>query len=103
MPQLSLNPPSTFKAKAAIPMAGGKPVEVEFEFKHRTKTEADEFRDSLSDMDDVSAVEAMLVGWSLADEFTSENVRRLVESYPGSAFAIGAAYLRELYGLKKPV
>ena len=98
MAKFSLNPPATFKAKVFIPLAGSAPAEVLCEFKYRNRTELDVFRDGLANMTDPEAVEAVLVGWDLVEEFSAENIERLVVTYPGAGFAILNEYTRQLFG-----
>lgn len=99
MPKLTLNPNPTFKAKVGIPVAGAaEPAEVEFTFKHRT-TEALELWMNES-AEDLKKVLDMADGWDLPDEFTEENVKKLLQNYFGAATAIITTYLAELLKAK---
>lgn len=96
--KLSLNAAPTFKAKVAIPVAGGKPADVEMVFKHRTKKQIKEFLAEIADKEDTALVLDMVSGWELEDPFSAESVDKLLDSYPGAALAIHRKYLDELYG-----
>lgn len=99
MAKLKLQPDPSFKAKVAISVPGAEPANVVFTFKHRTRQEMDRFLKSVSDMaDDVEMVMALATGWELADDFTEENVRTLVDSYISAPAAIFEAYLAQLTG-----
>lgn len=92
--KLVANP--TFKAKVGIPVAGGEHVEVEFTFKHRTKTALEEFIASREKQSDVDTFLEMVSGWDLADEFNKENVETLLENYIGAALETFRVYLDQL-------
>ena len=96
MAKLTLNPAPTFKAKVGIPVAGGAAVDVEFTFRHRTKTQLEEFVKSRADQTDVSSFMDMVVGWELEDAFGVPAVELLLENYIGAAVATYRTYLREL-------
>lgn len=91
---LKANP--TFKAKVGIPVPGGEPVQVEMEFRHRTRDELVKFLESSADMNDDEAVMAVITGWGLDDKLTRENVHRLTQNYYGAGRAIVDKYLAEL-------
>jgi hypothetical protein len=96
MAKLTLDPAPTFSAPVPIPIHGGEPVSVSMTFRHRTKTEINEWRDTLSDKEDADAILDMIVGWELDDELSRENVVRLTENYSGSTMAILRTYLAEI-------
>lgn len=99
MAKLKLQPDPTFKAKVAISVPGAEPASVVFTFKYRSRQEMDRFLKSVSDMaDDVEMILALATGWELADDFTEENVRTLVDSYISAPAEIFETYLKELTG-----
>jgi hypothetical protein len=98
MTKLSLSPAPTFKAKVGIPVAGSKPADVEFTFRHHT---TDEVKAWLKEeQPDVEAVMWCVAGWELEDTYDAENVARLLQGYLGAAAAIVSAYLSELRGAR---
>ena len=97
MPKLKLIPDPTFKAKVAIPVKGGESVEVLFTFKGRTRDELKEFSESRKDKTDTETFKEMVVGWELDDEFTPENVDRLLQNYIGAGVACYMKYMDEHY------
>lgn len=94
MLKLKANP--TFKAKVGIPIPGGEPVDVEFEFKHRTKEELAEFIKASASIPDDESILQVCVGWGLDDAFTPENVRIFTENYHRASRAVAVKYLAEL-------
>lgn len=101
MSPLKLVAEPTFKAKVGIPVAGGKAVEIEFTFKHRTKKALDEFIATLQGRQNAEIFMDMVVGWNLADPFNAESVDLLLENYIGAAVATWDAYFDELYKAKR--
>lgn len=100
MATLSLKANPTFKAKVGIPVAGGAAVDVEFEFRHKTKKELAEFLDGATEMTDKSSIMATVCGWELSDPFNEDSVDQLIQNYHGAARAIVNAYLIELSQVK---
>lgn len=96
MAKLKLVAAPTFKAKVPIPVAGGPSVEVEFTFKHRTKSALDEWLKSRTEKADADSFLEMVAGWELEDEFSKANVELLLENYVGAAVATVQTYLAEL-------
>jgi Phage tail assembly chaperone len=96
MAKLTLVAAPTFKSKVGVPVAGGAPVEVEFTFRHRTKTELEAFVKSRADKTDVESFMDMVTGWELEDAFGAESVALLLENYIGAAIATYRAYMLEL-------
>lgn len=94
--KLKLTAEPTFKAKVGIPVAGSKPVDVEFTFRHRKRSEAAEWATDLKDY--AAAVMDSAIAWDLEDEFNQANVATLLESYAGSGEAVIRTYLQELAG-----
>lgn len=100
MAKLTINAAPTFKAKVGIPVAGDKPAQVEFTFKHRTRAELEahvkRVAEKPDEFDDVAVVMGAVIGWDLDDEFTRENVGTLLQNYHGAGRAIMEAYGVEL-------
>jgi hypothetical protein len=96
MAKLSLTANPSFKAKAGIPVAGGKSVDVEFVFRHRTKSQLDEFIKTRAEKSDADSLMDMATGWDLEDEFNQESVALLLENYIGAAVSVYRAYIDEL-------
>lgn len=96
MAKFTLTAKPTFNAKVGFPQAGGEPVDVLLTFKHRTKTELDEFLKSRDGRSDVDAFMEMVVGWELTDEFSKANVELLLENHIGVALSTYKTYIDEL-------
>jgi hypothetical protein len=93
--KLKANP--TFKAKVGIPIPGGEPEQVEFEFRHRTVDGLAELREQCAKgMSNREIFDAVVVGWGLSDEFNHENTDVLLQNYPMAARAIFTGYIDEL-------
>jgi len=95
---LSANP--TFKAKVAIPVPGGKPADIEFTFKHRSKDALKEFMDDMKEKEDVDLLQDLVSGWDIDDPFNAESLEKMIQNYPGSALAIYQAYMVEMSGAR---
>lgn len=100
--KLSLNAPVTFRATVAIPVAGSKPIDVEFEFRHRTKSQLTAWISERAGAPDIDSFLDMVVAWpGLTDEFNRENVDRLLETHAGAATATYIRYIDELTGAQR--
>ena len=96
--QLKANP--TFSASVGVPVAGGEEVPVVMTFKHRTRTELDEFIKSRPKKSDVQTFLDMVEGWDLEDEFNEANAKTLLENYIGAALATFHVYIDQLVQAK---
>lgn len=101
MAKLSLTPNPTFRAKVGIPVAGSNPVAVEFEFKHRTKSDLDKFMQSRTGVADLDSIMDMVAGWDLAEPFDRDGMAALLENYAGAAIALYVGYVDELLQAKR--
>lgn len=101
MAKLALTPNPTFRAKVEIPVAGSKPVAVEFEFKHRTKTGLDSFMNSRKGASDLDSLMEMVTGWDLEEPFDRDGMAALLENYAGAALALYVGYVDELLAAKR--
>ena len=95
-PKFNLVAIPTFKFKVSIPVSGGKSVDVEFVYKHRTRAQFVEFVDTLGDREDVSVIMDIASGWDLEDAFSAESLELMTQNYMGSARAIIQTYINEL-------
>lgn len=117
---LEPNESLTYKRAVAIPTADGKPLKIEFTFRHRTREELaalfDEYLakakaavedESATDVERVSLVEAtkaaiardveavmdVAVDWNVEKyPFSAENITKFLRLYPGAAVAIATDY-----------
>ena len=96
MAKLKLTASPTFKSKVAIPVPGGKPADVEFIFKGRTKDQFKEFVEGIGDREDADVIMDCASGWELDDPFSKENVEQMIQNYIGAARAIIGKYMTEL-------
>ncbi len=96
MAKLQLKPNPTFRAKVAIPVPGGEPVEVEFTFRHRTRDDLQKFIDDGDKIEAADRILAMAEAWELSDPFTRDNVALLAQNYISAPMAIFETYLDEL-------
>ena len=96
MARLQLNPAPTFTAKVGIPVPGAEAAQVEFTFKHRTRTALSTWLAGGKDRADVDAIMDMCTGWDLDEAFTRENVSTLVENYIGAPAVLVEFYYTEL-------
>jgi hypothetical protein len=97
---LKLKADPTFVAEVPVPIPGGRPANVKFTFKHRTKDDAAAFFEAHKDDLDVKFLMEIAVGWELSDAFNAENVAVLMQNYHGAARAIFSTYVTELAGAR---
>jgi len=95
-PKFNLSAVPTFKNKVAIPIAGGKPVDIEFTFKHRTRDAFKEFVENLEGREDIDVILDIASGWDLEDAFDKASLEDLTQNYIGSAREIIETYIGEL-------
>ena len=96
---LKLQPNPTFKCKVGIPVPGEeKRVDVTFTFRHMTRSEFEAFNPSGEQ--DADTLLRIVAGWGsdIDGEFSRETLAKLVDIYPGSAYAIAHAFATELHG-----
>ena len=108
--------PKSFKHKVSFPLVDGSKGDITVDFRYRNRTQFAEFvaeiypdlkngpQESTSQGVDVvdmarEALErevcyilAAVSGWDLAEDFNAQNVKQLVNDFPGAANAITAAY-----------
>lgn len=101
MAKLKLVANPTFSAPVPIPVAGGDPVNVSMSFRHRTKTELNEWTKAREGKEDADSFLEMVVAWELDDAFTRENVVQFLEIYGGAAVATYRTYVAELIGARE--
>lgn len=97
-PKLVLTANPSFKAKVEIPVAGSKPAEVEFTFRHKSKDALKEWLESMQDKEDAETILEVVTGWDLDDPFDKAAIEKLAQNYVGSISAIIAKYISELTG-----
>lgn len=98
--KFNLTATPTFKEQVAIAVPGGKSVNVEFTFKHRSKEQFKEFIEGVEGREDVDVIKEVASGWELDEPFNDENITKMTENYMGSARAIIETYMRELSGAR---
>lgn len=96
MAKLKLAASPTFKAKVSIPVPGGKPADVEFVFRGRTRDQFREFIESMGERKDAEVIMDCASGWDLDDPFGAETVELMTQNYLGSARAVIEKYIGEL-------
>lgn len=96
MAKLKLQPDPTFKAKVEMPVPGAAPVDLEFTFKYRTKSELQAFiKASVEREDDAQTILEMATGWELTDPFSRESIDMLVSNYITAPRVIFDKYVEE--------
>lgn len=95
---LKIKAEPTFRAKVMVPVAGGEDVEVEFEFKHRSRSDLVEFMKTAMSRKSADVVEDMLAGWQFADQFTRKNIELLIDDHIGVDGRLLDKYCESLVG-----
>lgn len=98
MTKFTLDPNPTFSVDVDIPIPGEKSTKVKFTFRHRTRDALEKFISHITENspDETDIVMDIAAGWELQDEFTRENITRLLQNYHGAAAAISTTYINEL-------
>lgn len=99
-----IQPNPTFWTSVDIPVAGGEPMPIEIEFRHKRKSEAVEFgtRMRSGGMRDIDALREVVAGWRGADvEFSDQALVDLDENHAGAVGAILGAYPGALAGARR--
>lgn len=91
----------TFKADVSIPVPGGRPANVSFTFKHKTRDELKDLLAGLEGREDVDVVLEITTGWGIDEAFEEDNVAILLQNYPGAALAIIDTFLKEVSGARR--
>lgn len=94
---LKLCPNPTFEAEVKITVPGQPaPESVFITFKHFDKSAMSELVEKAKDMDDITAVSTVVMGWREIDQpFTAENLALLLKNFPASAGEIMRVFYRE--------
>lgn len=107
-----IKPNPTFRARVPMPVPGVPEADrpkVEFEFRHKTKTEVAAFIEhcKANPDADVDSLMQIIVGWSgVVDEdgvpiaFSRDQLAALAENYLSAPVAIASAYQMELAAAK---
>jgi hypothetical protein len=98
--KLKLVASPTFTAKVGIPVAGGDPADVVMTFRHRTKSQLDEWVKESGSRSDILTFKDMVIGWDLEDAFNDDSITLLLENYMGAALATFQVYVDELVKAK---
>jgi hypothetical protein len=98
-----LNPSPTFKAPIALSQPGvEKPLEVPFEFRHKTTEQIADWLARAPGRSDPDVLHEVIVGWSVVDDrgeavaYSHTNLATLLNNYPTAKGEIFAGYLAEL-------
>jgi hypothetical protein len=95
MLKLKANP--TFKAKVGIPIPGGDPVDVTFEFKAMARSKLKAFGDDMKDKENSEFLLPLVVGWDGVEApYSQEALSELLDQYIGSGRVIWDTYVAEL-------
>lgn len=99
MPSIKLLVNPTFTAKVGLPVAGG-PVDIEFTFKYRDRTERKAWVDWTADKSEAEVFLSMVTGWEFEEPLTEENVNALLQKSEGIQQAVTEKYFDELSGAR---
>lgn len=94
--KFSLQAAPKFKQKVDIPVHGAAAAVVEFEFKHRTKEQMNEWLESIKGKPDSEVLAGCVTDWDLDDPCEQKSFELLTENYAGAASVIVSVYVSEL-------
>ena len=96
-----LNPEPTFRVKVAIPDAGGPDLELEVEFRRKTRDDLVAFFSGLAGRSDADALTDIVAGWHNCETaFSRETLETLLQNYPAAGKALIAKYASESTGAR---
>lgn len=94
---LKLNPNPTFWVKLKARLPGGEEVEFEIEFRHKGKEALQSFLESGKARKESEMMAEVVAGWRGLDaDFSAENLKTLLDNYPGLGSLMLGEYTIEL-------
>lgn len=103
-----LKPDPTFSALVPLSRAGvEKPIEVPFEFRHKTKSALSEYMARMPGRSDADNLDEVIVSWGVVDEdgkpipYSHTALVELLERFGPAKGEIFTTYLRELSESKR--
>lgn len=91
-----LNPEPTFRVSVPIPVPGAADMELEVEFRHKTRDELQAFFTGFQDRTDVECLMEIVAGWHNCETpFSREALETLLQNYPKANTAILGKYSAE--------
>jgi hypothetical protein len=101
MSKLTIQAPSTFRAKVHIPGAGDDSITIEFVYRHMRKSAFQSFLDDQAkNLEDPDAIMFIAQGWDREGiEFTRDNVVALIEDYHLAPRLVVETFIVELTGV----
>lgn len=94
---LKLNPNPTFWVKTKVRAPGGAEAEFEVEYRHKGKEALQHYLESLKGRDEFVALSEITAGWRGLDvDFSADNLKTLLDNYPGLANVMLGDYTVEL-------
>jgi hypothetical protein len=100
MAKFKLNPNPTFKRKVGLTDHDGSVVELELEFRHRSRAAVQTLPSEIKDKTDAEILLLLAAGWELSDEFNLANATVLCDNYLSAAEEILTGYLAALQGAR---
>lgn len=96
-----LNPEPTFKVTAAIPVPGLAAMELEVEFRHKTRDELVKFFGGLKGRKGIDILMEIIADWHNCDTpFSKKTLATLLQNYPKSDSALMDAYVDQCGGAR---
>lgn len=94
-----INPEPTFRSVVSIPVPGADPMDLELEFRHKTKDELKAFFTGFEGRDDIDCLMEVVAGWHNCEaQFNRETLSDLLQNYPRANTAILGKYAAETVG-----
>ena len=86
----------TFQAPVDIQLHGGGKAQIRFTFRHRRRSEIEDFVKAMEGKTREAVVQEMASAWDLEDDFTAVNIAELLDNFGGAYDAISTRYFREI-------
>lgn len=98
--KLTLGRLPDFKLPVDFVLPNGDEQRVVFTVKHMKSTEIQELYEAQDPTKDHEFILQLATNWDVVDEFNEENVKELVDLFPGAVIALMGAYMRALAGIR---
>jgi len=97
MANFKLNPNPTFWVKTKVRAPGGDEAEFEVEYRHKGKEALKAFLEAANGREESAVLGEIVAGWRGMDaEFSADNLKTLLDNYPGLANVMLGDYTVEL-------
>lgn len=95
--KLTLGPLPDFKLPVEVVLPNGESGKIVFTVRHKKASEIQELFGK-GNAQDIEFLQSLATGWDLDEEFNEDNMKQLIDLYPGFVVALTTSYLKALAG-----